>query len=325
MADEGIEQTDRVGVPQHGLVRQEPVRRGLGFRGGLGLGLLGFLLGAGAAGYLAWRGDLPIGGLAERLGLGGYAAEAVSPPAGRSATSEPVAREAETALHAAEIVAQQQGGIDQRLAALEQRMSRLDLRAEAASGNIARAEGLLIAFAARRAMDRGAPLGYLADQLRLRFGDAKPNAVRIVIEAARTPMTIDMLAGRLDAIGPQLEQAQDKTGFAWIGQELSELFIIRRASAPSPAAHSRLERARLFLDSGRVEAAIAEVRNMPGAQDGQKSGARKWIADAERYAAAQQALDLLETSAILEPRNLKDESGRKVEQESPLESLLRAQ
>src|SRR5688572_11436236 len=59
-----------------------------------------------------------------------------------------------------------------RLAELEQRMTRLNLAAEAASGNAARAEGLLTAAAARRAIERGTPLGYLEDQLKVRFADA---------------------------------------------------------------------------------------------------------------------------------------------------------
>src|SRR5690606_34403984 len=77
-------------------------------------------------------------------------------------------------------VAEQQGGLDQRIAAMEQRLARLDLQAAAAEGNAARAEGLLIAFAARRSIERGAQLGYLADQLQLRFGNAQPVAVRTV-------------------------------------------------------------------------------------------------------------------------------------------------
>ena len=51
-------------------------------------------------------------------------------------------------------ITQQQGGIDQRLAAAEQRLARLDLQAQAAAGNAARAEGLLIAFATRRRLFR---------------------------------------------------------------------------------------------------------------------------------------------------------------------------
>ena len=44
-----------------------------------------------------------------------------------------------------------------RMAELEQRMTRLNFEAEAASGNAARAEGLLIASAARRSVERGVP------------------------------------------------------------------------------------------------------------------------------------------------------------------------
>ena len=76
----------------------------------------------------------------------------------------------------------------------------------------------------------------------------------------------------------------------------------------------RLDRARLFLESGRTDSAIAEVRNLPGAES-----AEGWLRDAERYAAAQRALDLIETAAVLEPRRLRDGAGNRVEQPSPAE------
>jgi len=219
----------------------------------------------------------------------------------------------EEAVEVVEKVAQAQGGFDHRLAGLEQRLARLDLQAQAAAGNAARAEGLLIAFATRRAIERGAPLGYLADQLRLRFGDARPNAVRTVIEFSREPVTLDQLLARLEGLGPQLTKAPEDEG-AWsrIKREVNGLFVIRRESAPSPAPLRRLERARLFLESGRIEAAMAEVRNMPGAPE-----AKDWLVSAERFAAAQAALDLIETTAVLEPRDLRDGRGNKVEQLSP--------
>ncbi|WP_170002413.1 hypothetical protein, partial [Pseudopontixanthobacter vadosimaris] len=206
-------------------------------------------------------------------------------------------------------VAQQQGGIEQRLDAAEQRLTRLDMQAQAAAGNAARAEGLLIAFATRRAMERGAELGYLADQLRLRFGDALPNAVGTVISASRDPVTLDRLIARLEGLRPDLRADASTTGLARVRQELSELFVIRRESAPSPQPERRMERARLFLESGRVNAAVAEIRNLPGAAE-----AQGWIEDAERYAATQRALDLIETAAVLEPRRLRDASGNPVGQ-----------
>jgi hypothetical protein len=88
--------------------------------------------------------------------------------------------------------------------------------------------------------------------------------------------------------------------------------VVRREDSPSPQPQRRLERARLFLESGRTEAAISEVRNLPNA-----ARAAGWIADAQRYANAQQALELLETAAILEPRELRDSEGERVVQPSP--------
>ncbi len=220
---------------------------------------------------------------------------------------------AEEAAEAVVQMAETQGGIDQRLAAAEQRLTNLDLQAQAAAGNAARAEGLLIAFASRRAVEKGAELGYLADQLRLRFGDALPNAVATIISTSRDPVTLEQLVARLDGLGPRLAEAPAAGGLEGLQREISQLFVIRRESAPSPQPSRRLERARLFLESGRVEAAIAEVRNLPGAED-----ASAWIADAERYAAAMQALDLIETSAVLEPRKLRDGAGNRIEQLSPI-------
>ena len=56
------------------------------------------------------------------------------------------------------------------------------------------------------------------------------------------------------------------------------------------------------------------MRNLPGAES-----AEGWLRDAERYAAAQRALDLIETAAVLEPRRLRDGAGNRVEQPSPAE------
>ncbi len=220
---------------------------------------------------------------------------------------------AEEAAEAVVQMAETQGGIDQRLAAAEQRLTNLDLQAQAAAGNAARAEGLLIAFAARRALERGAELGYLADQLRLRFGDALPNAVAVIISTSRDPVTLEQLVARLDGLAPRLAEAPSEGGLAGLKREISQLFVVRRESAPSPQPSRRMDRARLFLESGRVEAAIAEVQNLPGVED-----AASWIEDAQRYAEAMRALDLVETSAVLEPRKLRDGAGNRIEQLSPV-------
>ncbi|MEQ1543397.1 MAG: hypothetical protein ABL926_14240, partial [Novosphingobium sp.] len=209
--------------------------------------------------------------------------------------------------------AQVQGGFDQRVAALEQRLARLDLQAAAAEGNTARAEGLLIAFAARRAIERGAPLGYLADQLKLRFTAAQPAAVQTVIAAADKPVTLDQLAGQLDALAPSLTAApQNEGGWDRIKRGLSGLFVVRKDSTPSTRPEDRLDRARLLLRTGQSAAAADEIGRTPGA-----AAAADWIAAARRYADAQKALDLIETTALLDSDKLKNASGQNVQQPSP--------
>lgn len=297
-----------------------PSSRSSGAHGGgrlrtaLGIAFAAFLLGIAVTAFVSWRLDFSFNDLGrEKTPAATLATSPVAPSPSPSSATEIDIAAAQQAARAVEIVAEQQGGIDQRVAAMEQRLSRLDLQAQAAAGNAARAEALLIAFATRRAVERGAPLGYLADQLTLRFGDARPNAVRAVIVAAENPVTLDQLLARLEGLAPRLARApRDATVFETIKRELGELFVVRRETLASPQPERRLERARLFLETGRVDAAVAEVRNLPNA-----AAAQAWIADAERFAAAQRALDLLETTAILEPRELRDGAGNRVEQLSP--------
>ena len=192
-------------------------------------------------------------------------------------------------------------GLAGRVAELEQRLSRITLEAASASGNASRAEGLLVAFAVRRALDRGLSLGYLDAQLRLRFGDDQPNAVKTIIETSRDPITLEQLRTELDTLAPQLVgRGGDDDGSLWTGfrREVSELFVVRPAGTQSLRASERLDRARRYLGNGQVDRAIEEVQQMPGA-----SGGGEWLIDARRYHEARRALDLIETAAILEPRD----------------------
>ena len=270
--------------------------------------LASFLLGGAVAGYAVYTlterdEPAPQPATVETQSLASPTSEPTPTPSASQAAQEAVDR-----------VAEQQGGLDTRLAAAEQRLARLDLQAQAAAGNTARAEGLLIAFATRRALEKGAELGYLPDQLRLRFGDAMPNAVDTIIRTSRNPITLDQLIARLEGLSPKLAEPSSQNGFARFGEELSQLFVVRRESAPSPQPQRRLDRARLFLESGRTDSAIAEVRNLPGAEN-----AEGWLRDAERYATLQRSLDLIETAAVLEPRRLRDGAGNRIDQPSPAE------
>jgi hypothetical protein len=139
--------------------------------------------------------------------------------------------------------------------------------------------------------------------------------VRTIITFSRDPITLDVLLARLDGLGPQLSDSDGINSWSDFRREMGELFIIRRESTPSPQPERRLERARQFLESGRVDAAIAEVQNLPGADK-----AEAWIADAQRYAAAMGALETIETAAVLDPGRLRDGAGNTVEQRSPVQA-----
>ena len=121
----------------------------------LWVGLACFTLGVLIAGYLGmkYQPDLFGFGASEQAEDGAVTTPAALASATATPTPTPSASSA-AADAAVERVTEQQGGLEQRLAAAEQRLARLDLQAQAASGNAARAEGLLIAFAARRSLAR---------------------------------------------------------------------------------------------------------------------------------------------------------------------------
>jgi hypothetical protein len=270
--------------------------------------LLAFFVGAGLAGWLVWRGDLdavlpddePARTTAQRV------AGDVKPQPGSAMPS--------AAQLAPEDAQAGLGGVETRLALLEDRFSRINQQADAASANASRAEALLIALAARRMIDRGEPLGYLEYQLQLRFGSAQPKAVQTIIAAGRKPITLYLLSSQLEAAAPALSgERSNESTWAKISREVSSLFVVRRSSSPAAKPLDRAERAQVLLKAGRVEDAIAEVERLPGADD-----AQDWIASARRYDAAQRALEVIETTAMLEPRELRDGEGLAVSQPSPL-------
>ena len=185
-----------------------------------------------------------------------------------------------------------------RVGALEQRLGQVGSEARNASGDADRAEGLLVAFAARRALDRGVALGFLEALLRQRFGQSQPRAVGMIIAAAREPVTLQELQDGLLEIGPQLTGAgPEQSWWDALQAELGGLITVRRQDTPSPEPAERLRRATRRLEAGQAEVALAEVLRMPGREHG-----RDWIMKARRYVGARGALDTIETAALLEPR-----------------------
>ncbi|MCP3736047.1 hypothetical protein M9979_14325 [Sphingomonas sp. RP10(2022)] len=181
-----------------------------------------------------------------------------------------------------------------QLTALEARTATVTSDAAAAAAQAGRAEGLLVAFAARRALDRGVGLGYLEEQLRTRFGTVQPRAIAYVIDAARQPVTLEDLRQGLEAIAPDIATVSSDGWWRSLRRELGGLVVLREAGTPSPRPSDRLARARRLLEGGQVEAARAEVARLPGAGD-----AGNWMQAADRYVMARHALDLIESAAIL--------------------------
>ena len=180
-----------------------------------------------------------------------------------------------------------------RLDALDSRLRDIDGSARAASSHATQAERLMIAFAARRAVERGLPLGPLEGQLRKRFGETHGEAVSTLIAAAGQPVTLEDLRLALDTIAPRLTSSPSEGIWARSKRLIGDLVVLRQADSPSPRPADRLRRARRALDEGNVEAALAEVARMPGAAD-----AQSWTSAAKRYIAARNALREIEVAAM---------------------------
>lgn len=192
------------------------------------------------------------------------------------------------------VLATREATLAGQLTALEARTAAITTDAAAAGGQATRAEGLLVAFAARRALDRGIGLGYLEEQLRLRFGQAQPRATTLLIQSARQPVTLEDLRQGLDTIAPDITTS---TGEGWldtIQHQIDSLIVLRKVGTPSPMPADRLARARRLLAAGQVEAARAEVARLPGAAQ-----AGNWMDAARRYVVARQALDVIENTALI--------------------------
>lgn len=260
----------------------------------LALPLVAFLAGLAAMGWLLANWSTG----AAFLGVAPAAAPAAAEPAPQA-----MAMEREPApVPQAEPQAGERLVIDpettRRVNRLEERLALLDLQSRTAVGNADRAEGLLVAFAARRAIDRGVALGYIETLLRQRFAGTEPQAVATVLTVARAPVTVQSLQKQFQDVAPHLSGGgQGQTWWAALKTEMSGLITIRRENTPSTQPAERLRRAGQSLQAGQVEVALLEVLRLPGHER-----ANPWIANARRYVAAHRALDRLESAALLEPR-----------------------
>lgn len=247
--------------------------------------------------------------------LSGTPGEAIQPPAAPSPAEHIQAQAAELA-QLRERLAQSESragtqpvpgsaealvAMNQRIDALTRRMDALDRQNGAALANADRAEGMLLALAARRAIETGRPLGVIEGMLRDRFGGSQPRAVTTLITAAQQPVTLPQLTADFARLAPALREG-DRDGVAglWttIRTELSTLFVVRRAGDQPTSVAERIDYAQGRLDLGDVAGALDQINRLPVPVRGIGQG---WAERARRYVAAREALDALETVALLAP------------------------
>lgn len=182
-----------------------------------------------------------------------------------------------------------------RLAAVEGRLATVESATLRAQGSAGRADALLVAFAARRAVDRGLALGYLEPLLVQRFGPNHQAAVSTIVTASRDPVRLDSLAADYEGLGPALRSGGREEGWwASLRRELGSIVAVHHADRPSPQPQARYDRALGRIRAGQVDAALAETMRLPGA-----AGARDWVYRARRYVLAHRALDEIESAALL--------------------------
>jgi hypothetical protein len=182
-----------------------------------------------------------------------------------------------------------------RFAGLEARLGRVENATERAEGFAGRADALVVAFAARRAIDRGVALGYLEQLLVDRFGAQHQAAVATIVTASHQPVRLNDLIAEYETMGPDLRRGGPQESW-WTGvrREFGSLVQVHRADRPAANPDTRYNRALQRLSTGDVDQALAETMRLPGA-----SRAGDWVAKARRYVAAHRALDEIESAALL--------------------------
>jgi hypothetical protein len=182
-----------------------------------------------------------------------------------------------------------------RLSDLEARLARVENATRQAQGSAGRADALVVAFAARRAIDRGVALGYLEPLLVDRFGAQHEQAVATIITASRQPVRLNDLISEYDDLGPVLRRGvNQESWWSSFKRELGSIVEVHRADQPAVNPDARYQRAQRRLAAGEVDQALTETMRLPGAR-----GADDWVAKARRYILAHRALDEVESAALL--------------------------
>ena len=120
--------------------------------------------------------------------------------------------------------------IADQVAQLQARIQRVEDASARAQGSAGRADALLVAFAARRAIERGVSLGYLEPLLVSRFGASHPQAVAVIVTASRSPVRLPELTAQYQDLESELLGPPPNENL-WSGVQrgFSSLISVRRA------------------------------------------------------------------------------------------------
>ena len=203
----------------------------------------------GLIGGLAFLGGMVVALGAVQLG-GGLPARAPAPAA---VVPEPAPAPAVAALppgtDIATLAAREQA-LAARLDELALRIRDVDGSARAASSYATQAERLMIAFAARRAVERGQPLGTLENQLRARFAEREGEAVAAIVQVAAQPVTLGDLRLALETIAPRLANGPEDSLWARARRMFGDLVVLRSEDSPSLTSSSALRPIWALISSG---------------------------------------------------------------------------
>ena len=107
----------------------------------------------------------------------------------------------------------------------------------------------MVAFAARRAIDRGVALGYLENLLVDRFGAQHQAAVATIITASHQPVRLEDLRSEYEALGPVLRRGGPQDSW-WTSfkREMGSLVEVHSAERPAVNVEARYNRALRAVD-----------------------------------------------------------------------------
>ena len=229
-------------------------------------------------------------GLAHSRSAARFLGVATSAPAPQPPVAQPVIQP-----QPSQVAGTLNPAIAEQIGQLQARLQRVESENQQAQGSVGRADALLIAFAARRAVERGIALGYLEPLLVDRFGKDHPQAVATIVTSSREPVRLAELIASYQDLEPQLIGPPPNEGL-WNGikRGFSSLVTVHRSDRPSSQPKARYDRALSHMMAGEVDAALAETMRLPGAPR-----AGDWVNEARRYVASHRALDEIESAALV--------------------------